>query len=47
MSTPISEPSVKDQKLSEVIAEYLHEIDAGQRPVRQEFLAKHPAWPSS
>ena len=32
----------REARLHEILAEYLQAVDAGQRPVRQEFLNRHP-----
>ncbi|RMF43084.1 MAG: hypothetical protein D6753_06075, partial [Planctomycetota bacterium] len=37
-------PDIPDElRLSEALAEYLHQCDLGRGPDREEFLAQHPA----
>src|SRR4051812_19839512 len=40
-STP-SVTGAREERLHEILAEYLQAVDAGQHPVRQEFLSRHP-----
>src|SRR5436309_231180 len=40
MNSPTAE---RDERLHEVMAEYLQAVDTGQQPVRQDFLNRHPA----
>src|SRR5438128_2370628 len=36
------ETPTRDERVNQIIAEYLHALDTGQAPDRQEFLARHP-----
>src|SRR5216683_71563 len=42
MDTPQSEKSERERRLDEVITAYLKAVEAGQKPNRDEWLARHP-----
>src|SRR5438046_1956192 len=42
MNTDQAEASERDQRLDEVIAEYLHDLADGSAPDREVILARHP-----
>jgi len=42
MTSESQEPSAREQRVNEVLAEYLRAVQAGQRPDREQILARHP-----
>src|SRR6266852_9063412 len=42
MNTPHSEKSERDRRLDEVVTAYLKAVEAGEKPNRQDWLARHP-----
>src|SRR6516165_9690780 len=42
MTTQSTEPNGREQRLDEVIAAYLQEVEAGRRPDRRALLEQHP-----
>ena len=36
-------PSQRDERLEQILAEYLHAVEAGAAPDRAELLKQHPA----
>jgi predicted Ser/Thr protein kinase len=42
MSETSSTPSERDQRLERILADYLHAVEAGQQPDRDEWLRRHP-----
>src|SRR5262249_28945576 len=42
MNTPHSEKSERERRLDELVTAYLKAVEAGERPNRQEWLARHP-----
>ena len=42
MPDNLESPSQREQRLEKVLADYLHAVDAGQAPNRDEMLTLHP-----
>src|SRR6266478_2634695 len=42
MNTPQSEKSERERRLDELVTAYLKAVEAGNKPNRQEWLARHP-----
>ena len=42
MNTTPPNPSDREQRLQDVLADYLQAVEAGRTPDRQELLARHP-----
>src|SRR5215467_8132598 len=42
MNTPHSEKSERELRLDELITAYLNAVEAGEKPNRDEWLARHP-----
>ena len=37
-----SESTTREQRLQQVLAEFLHDVEAGKNPDREKLLAQHP-----